>query len=231
MMKVKGHWPSASTDEPQVLALAELLQDARIGREDDALRAVTELAKTDAGRRNDFRPTPAMLCDMAKAVRRDRHQRERSAIPPGINPDGTWYDSSTGRLAEECDPVDGVPRPKYVASPEARETAVAQIRNALGGESKEFFANIDTPDVERPSGARSELGSYEYLLAHADSLTTESRRGGAADTEEEFVQYRWCFEPPPEWKTQATCGPWVNSQAQAMNDGKTWLAAANRRHR
>ena len=220
MMKVKGHWPSASTDEPQVLALAELLQDARIGREEDALRAVTELAKTDAGRRNDFRPTPAMLCDMAKVVRRDRHQRERGAAPQGVNADGTWFDATTGRLAVDDS---GDTTPKYVASPEARESAIAQIKSALGDDAASVLGQIDTPDTPR-----GELGSYSYTTAHAESLTTESRRGGVA--EEEYVQWRWCFEPPPDWKAQATCGPWVNSQVEALNDGKAWLAAENRKH-
>ena len=228
-MKVKGHWPSASTDEPQVLALAELLQDARIGRESDALQAVTNLAKTEAGKRNDFRPTPAMLCDMAKTVRRDRHQQERNSAPSGVGTDGTWYDASTGRVAEEFDPVDGVPRPKQVASPEVRETAVAQIKTALGNESEAVLSQIKTPELTE-SPARSDIGSYSYALANADLLTIETRRGGT-DTEDEYVQYRWCFEPPPGWTEQATCGPWVNSQPEAINAGKTWLAAANKRQR
>jgi len=216
MMKVKGHWPSASTDEPQVLALAELLQDARIGRESDALQAVTNLAKTESGRRNDFRPTPAMLCDMAKNVRRDRHQQERNNVPVGVGVDGTWYDASTGRIAESDSPADGVAQPKRVASPEERETAVAQIKNVLEDDGKE--------------NAREDLGGYSRVVSHADLLTTE-RRGGAANTEDEYVQYRWCFEPPPGWPEQPTCGPWVNNPAQAMIAGKEWLASANRRQR
>lgn len=217
-MKVKGHWPSASTDEPQVLALAELLQDARIGRESDALQAVTNLAKSESGKRNDFRPTPAMLCDMAKAVRRDRHQQERNNTPVGVSTDGTWYDAGTGQIAETF--VDGVSQPKRVASPESRESAVAQIKNTL---------SEDPVEEEKPS-AREDLGGSRYTVSHADLLSTE-RRGGLTNTEDEYVQYRWCFEPPTGWKEQPTCGPWVNNQAQAMNAGKEWLAQANRRQK
>jgi hypothetical protein len=161
---------------------------------------------------------------MAKAVRRDRHQQERNSVPVGVSTDGTWYDAATGRIAVDFD-SDGTARPKHVASPEVRETAVAQIKNALGEESEDVIDQIGAEPT-----ARDDIGGYSYVVAHADLLTTE-RRGGATNTEDEYVHYRWCFEPPAGWSEQATCGPWVNTQAEAINAGREWLAAANRRQR
>lgn len=240
MMKVKGYWPLASTDEPQVLALAELLQDAKISRESDVLLGVTALAKTESGKRNEFRPTPAMVADMAVAMRRERHQRERSQVPSGINPDGTWYDGETGRLAEEFDPSTGEVKTKMVASPEARDRAMAQMRHFLSSQPKvrdEILSQFSTPEIQGDHAddvtredARSDIGGFGYTVAYAERLATDSRKVGIPDTEDEIIQFRWTFEPPGHWKMQATCGPWVNSQSQAMQDGRTWLAQINRRH-
>ena len=213
-MKVKGYWPSASTDEPQVLALAELLSDARVAQESDALLAVTALAKTAAGKRNDFRPTPAILCDMAVSVMRERLQRSRSKVPTGVNPDGTWYDPETGRLAEELDPLTGEVKVKRIAGNQTRDAVMADI----------------AAEVPERVGAQEDLGGTSSL-PHLDKLTTEQRKIGQADTPDEMVQYRWCFEAPSSWRIQPVCGPWVNLQSQALLAGKEWLANASRRYR
>ena len=235
-MKVKGYWPGASTDEPQVLALAELLQDAKINNEADVLDAITALAKTETAKRNDFRPTPSMICDMTVALRRDRFQKERSRVPTGVNTDGGWYDTETGRPAEEFDYATGTTRLKQIASPEGRDRAMAQIRAHLSGSLMEFEIRSEIPlveptDEQRISEARKDLGGYNYGLVNAERLGTECRRIGVPDTEDEMLQYRWSFDPPESWRLQPTCGPWVNTQAQAMTDGKNWLTAANRRYR
>lgn len=235
MMKVKAYWPSASTDEPQVLALAELLKDGKFSQETDIILGVTALAKTEAGKRNDFRPTPAMIYDAAQTVRRDRYQRERSRVPQGMNPDGTWYDTETGRLAEETDPDTGQVKTKIVASPETRELAVARIRAYLGGDADAIVGQFRTPEATPDLGDdrttfREDIGGYALTIPHITGLATESRKAGVPDTEDEIIQHRWTFDPPPRWRMQPTCGPWVNSQLQAMNDGKTWLIAANRRY-
>lgn len=235
-MKVKGYWPGASTDEAQVLALAELLQDARVTNEADVLAAVTALAKTETAKRNDFRPTPSMVCDMTLTLRRERFQSERSRVPTGVNSDGGWYDSETGRLAEEFDPATGTTRLKQIASPERRDTAMAQIRAHLSGSTMDFeirseIAVVESADDQGISEARKDLGGNNYGLRNAERLATECRRIGVPDTEDEMLQYRWSFDPPESWRLQPTCGPWVNTQAQAMVDGKNWLTAANRRYR
>lgn len=234
-MKVKAYWPQASTDEPQVLALAELLQDAHVTQESDVLAAVTALAKTETGKRNDFRPTPSMVCDMTVSLRRDRFQQERNRVPSGVNEDGSWYDTETGRLAEYFDPSSGTVRIKQIASPESRDRHMAQIRACLAGTPMDFeiqheIATVDGPQ-DQAENARSDIGNYAYVLANAHRLATECRRVGVADTEDEMLQYRWSFDPPESWRSQPTCGAWVNSQAQAMQDGRTWLSNANRRHR
>ena len=233
MMKIKGFWPQASTDEPQVLALAELLQDAKITREDDVLHAVTALAKTESAKRNDFRPTPSMVCDMVIAIRKDRHQQERGRVPTGVNPEGSWYDSDTGRLAEEFDPGTGQMRTKRIASPESRERAVAAIRAGLAGTALDFDINAHIPVVEGVDhdSPRDDIGGLRYGVAHSERLATECRRVGIPDTEDEMYQYRWTFDPPETWRIQPLCGPWMNAQVQAMQEGKNWLAAANRRYR
>lgn len=233
-MKVKAYWPLASTDEPQVLALAELLKDGRFSQESDIILGVTALAKTEAGKRNDFRPTPAMIYDAAQTVRRDRYQRERSRVPQGMNPDGTWFDSETGRLAEEFDTFTGTVKTKVVASPEARDQAVAELRAFLAGDADAIIGQLHPPEVvvddEEPLPARDDIGGYAYSVPYIQGLSTESRKAGIPDTEDEIIQYRWSFDPPAKWRSQATCGPWVNSQAQAMADGKNWLIAAARRY-
>jgi len=234
-MKVKGYWPLASTDEPQVLALAELLQDAKISQESDVLAAVTALAKTESGKRNDFRPTPSMVCDMTVTLRRNRYQQERSRVPSGINSDGSWYDAETGRLAQEHDLVTGEVKVKRIASPESRDIAMAGIRQYLTNGSQDLLDRFGKPtlnvaDWQPPSDSpRSELGGTSYGVLHSERLTTDSRKVGIPDTEDEMIQYRWAFEPPHNWPTQPTCGPWVNTQSQAMLDGKAWLVTANRR--
>lgn len=231
-MKVKGYWPQASTDEPQVLALAELLQDAQVAREEEVLAAVTALAKTESAKRNDFRPTPAMVCDMVVSLRRDRHQQERARVPLGVNRDGNWFDPDTGRLAEEFDPATGTMRVKRIASPDTREKVVAAIRSGLKA-SWDFDVNSHIPIVEGDfeDNARNDLGGMVYSITNIERLATECHRTGEPDTEDEVFQYRWTFDPPEDWRLQPVCGPWVASQAQAMQDGKNWLTAANRRHR
>lgn len=235
-MKVKGYWPGASTDEPQVLALAELLQDAKITHESDVLAAVTALAKTETAKRNDFRPTPGMLCDMTITMRRERFQQERGRVPTGVNREGNWYDSETGRPAEEFDAATGTLRLKQLATPEARDNCMAQIRAHLSGSPMEFDIRSEIavtvgPDNPAPDNAHGDLGGYRTTLVHAERLASECRRVGIPDTEDEMFQYRWSFDPPESWRSQPTCGPWVNSQAQAMTDGKNWLSNANRRYR
>ena len=237
MMKVKGYWPLASTDEPQVLALAELLQDAKVTQESDVLAAITALAKTETGKRNDFRPTPAMVCDMTVTVRKDRYHRERAMVPSGINSDGSWYDSDTGRLAQEHDLATGESKIKRIASPESRDRAMAGIRRYLTEGAQDLIDQFHTPTLNavdwgnpEPDRPQSELGGSSYGVKHSERLTTDSRKVGIPDTEDEMIQYRWAFEPPHNWPTQPTCGPWVNTQAQAMLDGRAWLVTVNRRY-
>jgi len=229
-MKVKGYWPQASTDEPQVLALAELLQDAKIIREDDVLLAVKALAQTESAKKNEFRPTPSMICDMTVTLRRERYQQDRARTPTGVNPDGHWYDTATGQLAQEFDPTTGQLRPKQVASPERRDKAMAQIKAMLSGGAFSLEPNqyAPTPSAEHDT-PQSEIGGG-YTLANAERLDTESRRVGVPDTEDEMLQYRFTFDPPESWRLQPICGPWVNTQSQAIQDGRTWLNTANRRH-
>lgn len=234
-MKAKGYWPSASTDEPQVLALAELLKDARISREADALLGVRALAKTEAGRRFDFRPTPAALCDSAVAVKRTRLAAEVSRVPTGVNEDGTWFDSETGDLARETDLLTGETRIKRIVDPERREYFMALIRKYLGED-----VPIDQPVANGTAGdaqwdtrtdARSDIGAAPTAMPNITRLSVETRRVGVPDTEDEMVQYRWAFEPPDHWKCQPSCGPWVNSHSEAVQYGRQWLNTANRKYR
>ena len=228
-MKAKAYWPSASTDEPQVLALAELLQDARLTRESFGLLGVAALARTEAGRRFDFRPTPAALADAAVTQQRDAVARQRTALPVGVNQDGTWYDPDTGQLAVEQDELTGEIRVKRVTSPDYRDRLMARIRQAHGGPVS-AFAGDDDVTLDKDT-AREDIGHTAVEVPHLARLSIQARRVGLPDTEDDMVQYRWSFDPPEIWRTQATCGQWVNSQAEALNQGRTWLQAAVRNHR